>query len=115
MNRTIKPVPDEGFDSWDVGVTEGDCEDYALLKRKELIELGWPTSALRIAVVRTVDALYHAVRLARIGGVDYALDNLTSRVVPWSEAPYTFVFLQDRSDPHAWHRVAAEQRRAQAN
>lgn len=115
VNRAITPVADEGFDSWDIDVTEGDCEDYALQKRKELIDLGWPTSALRIAIARTTDGLYHAVLLAEIGGVDYALDNLTSRVLPWFETPYTYIFLQDRADPRAWHRVEPAQRFARAN
>jgi len=115
VNRAITPRPDEGFDSWDVDVTEGDCEDYALQKRKDLIALGWPTSALRIAIARTTDGLYHAVLLVEIGGVDYALDNLTSRVLPWSKTPYTFLMLQDRADPRAWHTVTHELRYARAN
>src|SRR4051812_34972443 len=35
--------PDDGY---------GDCEDYALLKRRMLIEVGWPSSALLMTVVR---------------------------------------------------------------
>lgn len=115
VNRAITPVADEGFDSWDINVTEGDCEDYALQKRKELIDLGWPSSALRIAIARTNNGLYHAVLLAEIGGVDHALDNLTSRVLPWSETPYTYIMVQDRADPRAWHSVAHHQRYARAN
>ena len=29
----------------------GDCEDYALLKRHKLMQLGWPSSALLMTVV----------------------------------------------------------------
>ena len=31
---------------------KGDCEDYALLKRHELIRLGWPSSALLMTIVK---------------------------------------------------------------
>ena len=56
VNETIKPITD--MDHW--GVVEkwslptdgyGDCEDYVLLKRKMLIDAGWPREALLITVV----------------------------------------------------------------
>ena len=105
VNRAIAPLPDEGFDSWDVDVDAGDCEDYALQKRKELLQLGWPTKALRIALTRTPHGTYHAVLLATIEGTDYVLDNMTARVVPWATTPYTFLFVQDAHDPKAWHDI----------
>ncbi len=106
VNRTIRPKPDEGFDSWDINVSEGDCEDYALQKRADLIALGWPTDHLRIAIVRTRQGVPHAVLLVRIGGVDYALDNLTPDVLRWDRTGHDYLMLQDRHDPHAWHDVA---------
>src|SRR5262245_30726524 len=57
VNDTIKPLTD--LEHW--GVVErwsyptdgyGDCEDYVLLKRRMLLEAGWPRSALLITVVR---------------------------------------------------------------
>jgi len=38
--------PDDGY---------GDCEDYALLKRRMLIEAGWPREALLLTLVRGGD------------------------------------------------------------
>ncbi len=105
VNRAIAPLPDVGFDSWDVDVDAGDCEDYALQKRKELLQLGWPTKALRIALTRTRHGTYHAVLLATIGGTDFVLDNMTARILPWSATPYTFLFVQDARDPKAWHDI----------
>src|SRR5262249_19405331 len=55
VNETIKPMTD--LDHY--GVVEkwtypddgyGDCEDYVLLKRKLLMEAGWPREALLITV-----------------------------------------------------------------
>lgn len=47
---------DPTFDSWDIPTKYGDCEDYALLKRKMLIEAGFdPADVKIIIVVRSVD------------------------------------------------------------
>jgi predicted transglutaminase-like cysteine proteinase len=57
VNETIKPLTD--LEHW--GVVErwsypddgyGDCEDYVLLKRRMLIQSGWPREALLVTVVR---------------------------------------------------------------
>src|SRR5437667_9743628 len=64
VNETIKPITD--MDHW--GVIEkwslptdgyGDCEDYVLLKRKMLIDAGWPREALLITVVRAQNGQGH--------------------------------------------------------
>ncbi len=66
VNETIKPLTD--LEHW--GVVErwsypddgyGDCEDYALLKRRMLIEAGWPREALLLTLVRGPDGEGHAV------------------------------------------------------
>ena len=107
VNRTIRPMPDpEGQDIWTLHAREGDCEDYALQKQHELLLAGWPSSALRIAVVRGehVEEL-HAVLLVRIGNTDWVLDNLTNAVRPWQDTPYEFLFVQSRDNPQDWKDV----------
>lgn len=56
VNTHVKPMTD--LDHW--GVVErwnypddgyGDCEDYVLLKRRILIQSGWPREALLVTVV----------------------------------------------------------------
>jgi predicted transglutaminase-like cysteine proteinase len=106
VNRAIRSEPDAGFDTWDIHVPKGDCEDYALQKRAELIARGWPTDHLRLAIVRTKWGEPHAVLLVRIGTVDYALDNLTPSVKPWDETGHDYLILQDRHDPKLWHDVS---------
>ncbi len=103
VNRAIRPKPDEGFDSWDINVTEGDCEDYALQKRADLIALGWPSEHLRIAIAQTEKGVPHAVLVARIGGADYVLDNLIGQILRWDQTDHRYLMLQDRDDPRAWH------------
>src|SRR5262249_6455527 len=66
VNDTIKPMTD--LEHW--GVAErwnypddgyGDCEDYVLLKRRMLMQAGWPRQALLITVVRDEQGDGHAV------------------------------------------------------
>ena len=105
VNRAMTARPDEGGDSWDIHVSEGDCEDFALQKRADLIALGWPTDRLRLAITRLPGGGGHAVLLVRIAGVDYVLDNLSSRVRPWDETPYEYLMLQGHGGPRAWHDI----------
>jgi predicted transglutaminase-like cysteine proteinase len=80
----------------------GDCEDYALTKRKTLIDAGLPELALRMAVVITPRAEMHAVLVVSTDRGDYVLDNLTSDILPWSDVPYTWVAEQSASDAAQW-------------
>ena len=50
--------------------------------------------------------MHHAVLLVRVGGTDYTLDNLSDHVRPWDQTPYTYLMLQGREDPRAWHDLA---------
>ena len=69
VNHEIEPVTDLEIygqtEYWTIPTTRGDCEDYALLKRKRLIARGWPASALLMTVVRDERGEGHAVLTAR--------------------------------------------------
>ncbi len=58
--------------------TAGDCEDIALLKRRDLIEKGWPVGALLMTVVRQANGEGHAVLTVLTDRGDLVLDNLKS-------------------------------------
>ena len=81
---------------------KGDCEDYVLLKRKRLIERGWPTGTLLVTVVFDEIGDGHAVLLARTTLGDFVLDNKTSKVRRWYETAYHFVKRQSVDDPNHW-------------
>ncbi|WP_051372058.1 transglutaminase-like cysteine peptidase [Leisingera aquimarina] len=113
VNRDITPQTDgtvQGIaDEWRLNAVRGDCEDYALQKRKRLINLGWPSKSLRLATVLAPDGTGHAVLIARFHGRDFALDNLTNEIRPWRETGYRFLKIQSETDPKAWYSVAAPQ------
>lgn len=110
VNRSIRPVNDPaGTDVWSVDVDEGDCEDYALTKRKHLLDLGWPSSALRIAVARTAAGEGHAVLVAKTSAGDYVLDNRTSKIKDWRSTDLRWIMIQSQNSPRKW--VSLENRR----
>ena len=80
----------------------GDCEDYVLLKRKMLIDAGWPREALLITVVRDKKGEGHAVLTVKSDKGEFVLDNQNEDVVAWTETGYRFVKRQSQSDPNVW-------------
>ncbi len=109
VNHTIVPVTDLQYyhrdEYWTLPNGYGDCEDYVLLKRKLLVERGWSTGDLLIAVVFDEVGDGHAVLLARTTRGDFVLDNKTDRVSRWYETAYHFVKRQSVSDPNRWVSV----------
>jgi len=107
VNDTVKPVTD--LEHW--GVVErwnypddgyGDCEDYVLLKRRMLMQAGWPRQALLITVVRDKRGDGHAVLTAKTDKGEFILDNQNEDVLVWSETGYRFVKRQSQNDPNLW-------------
>jgi predicted transglutaminase-like cysteine proteinase len=73
------------------GKMYGDCEDFALEKRRRLVEAGVPAEALSMAVVVTRKGERHAVLVVAFETGDMVLDNLTPWPTPWAELNYTWV------------------------
>jgi predicted transglutaminase-like cysteine proteinase len=115
VNDKIKPLTD--LEHW--GVVEqwdypddgyGDCEDYVLLKRRMLMQAGWPREALLITVVRDKRGDGHAVLTVKTNRGEFALDNQINEILPWNKTGYRYVKRQSQSDPNTW--VALEEPRA---
>lgn len=102
VNGSIRPKNDSpAADVWSVDVSTGDCEDYALTKRKRLLELGWPSRALRMAVATTPSGEGHAVLVVRTSKGDLVLDNRTSQVKDWTRTDLFWLKMQS-SNPEIW-------------
>jgi len=96
VNKSVKPVndfdhygkdevwsyPDDGY---------GDCEDFALEKRRILLNSGVPASDLLITVARKPDGEGHAVLTVRTDAGDFVLDSLNPTVVRWDQTGYRYV------------------------
>ena len=107
VNTSVKPMTD--MDHW--GVVErwnypddgyGDCEDYALQKRRLLMAAGWPREALLMTVVRDKNGNGHAVLTAKTDRGEYVLDNQTNDVLLWADTGYRFVKRQSQTDQNVW-------------
>lgn len=83
----------------------GDCEDYALLKKRLLLAKGIDPSRLLLATVLDTRMSSHAVLVIRRPSGDYVLDNLSNRILHWSETGYVFLRIQDPEAPHRWFMV----------
>ena len=103
VNRAIRPKS-EARDTWSVGVRQGDCEDYVLAKRAELIRAGLPAGALRIATANTPQGVGHAVLVVRTSQGDFVLDNLTNQVKPWDKTGLRWVAMSG-SNPMRWQSI----------
>jgi len=112
VNTNIKPMTD--MDHW--GVVErwnypddgyGDCEDYVLLKRRMLMQAGWPREALLITVVRDQHGDGHAILTVKTDKGEFVLDNQRDDILLWSDTGYRFVKRQSQSDPNVWVSLGA--------
>ena len=114
VNHEIVPVTDLDLygeaDYWTIPSRRGDCEDYVLLKRRRLMQLGWPASALLVTVVRDERGEGHAVLTVRTQQGDYILDNKTDEIKLWHQVQYQFVMRQSYLNPTVWMSLDAKER-----
>ena len=84
--------PDDGY---------GDCEDYVLLKRRMLMQAGWPRQALLVTVVRDKQGDGHAVLTVKTDKGEFILDNQTeeSPALVGDRVPLREAAVADRSQP----------------
>jgi predicted transglutaminase-like cysteine proteinase len=80
----------------------GDCEDYALEKRRALLQRGVSLSNLLLTVVRKSDGEGHAVLTVRTDRGDFILDNLNSEVLQWDRTGYRFLKRQSSEHTGRW-------------
>ena len=107
VNAEIQPATDMELygvtDYWTIPQNgKGDCEDYALLKRQRLMQMGWPASALLMTVVYDEKNEGHAILTARTANGDFILDNKTDELKLWSKTPYRYVMRQSYLNPRIW-------------
>lgn len=106
FNQSVVPVTDQDLyhvaEFWTYPNGYGDCEDYALAKRRDLINAGWPASTLLMAVVRQTNGEGHAVLMVRTDRGDLVLDNQDGAISIWNQTPYKFIKRQSQANPGEW-------------
>ena len=107
VNASTREVTDQSQyktrELWALPTTRGgDCEDFALLKKRDLIKAGVDPNKLLIATVLDTRRSPHAVLIYRSANGDLVLDNLTNRIKPWKATRYLFLRMQDPNQPQRW-------------
>jgi predicted transglutaminase-like cysteine proteinase len=106
VNAEIAPISDDELygvpEYWTYPVSAGDCEDYLLLKKRNLEKLGFDSGALLITVVLDEKNEGHAVLTIATSDGDYVLDNRRNDILLWKDTGYTFLKRQSQQDPRTW-------------
>ncbi len=111
VNASIEPISNYDhwgtlLDHWDYPVDgKGDCKIYALWKRKQLMDRGFPRQALLMTIVRDLEGNGHTILTVKTDGGEFILDNMTGEIRPWEATGYRFVKRQSQSDPNVWVAV----------
>lgn len=95
-------------DAWDYPIDgHGECNQYALEKRRELMALGWPREALLLTAALTEAGEGHLVLVARTSAGDLVLDNRAGAVVDWTYLPYRWLVQQNAASLSLWMSLEA--------
>ncbi len=112
VNGKITPVSDQELygesEFWAIPEEAGDCEDYVLLKKRYLENLGFPASSLLITVVLDENNQGHAVLTVASEEADFILDNRRNDILRWRDTKYTYLKRQSQLDPQQWVALVKE-------
>jgi predicted transglutaminase-like cysteine proteinase len=107
VNRHIAPEVTSGdglTEQWLIAPLAGDCKDYAITKRHELLVRGWPSRALLLLEVVISDGEHHLVLVVRTKDMDLVLDNLDDdvRLVAMAYRQNQRVRIESPQNPSLW-------------
>lgn len=112
VNGKIKPVSDMELygeaEHWAYPVDAGDCEDYALLKQRYLLGLGFPREALLNTVVLDEAGEGHDVLTVVTDKGEFVLDNRRNDILRSRDTKYTFLKRQSPVNPRQWVALVKE-------
>ena len=100
--KSYGPYLGEG---WTIGPEMGDCNDYAVTKRHQLLESGLPSKALRLSVVKTASGVGHLILVVATTKGDIVLDDLTEVIRPWQSTDYHWLKIQSATDSKFWYEI----------
>jgi len=105
INPRVKNHDSDLRDGWTIAPESGDCNDYAVTKRHDLIESGLPAKALRLSVVKTASGTGHLVLVVATTTGDIVMDNLTDAIRPWDSTSYRWLKIQSPTDARFWYEI----------
>jgi predicted transglutaminase-like cysteine proteinase len=105
ISPTVKDYGSNSQDGWAISPVIGDCNDYAVTKRHELLKSGLPAKALRLSVVKTTSGIGHLVLVVVTTKGELVLDNLTETIRLWQNTDYHWLKIQSASDARFWYEI----------
>lgn len=106
VNNTIRPATDMEVygvaEMWTYPVDAGDCEDFALLKKRYLAGLGVSPDEMLMTVLLDEKGEGHAVLTITTDQGDLILDNRRNEILRWDRTGYKFLKRQSQQDPQKW-------------
>lgn len=112
VNGAIRPMQVNetvAGEKWLISPKSGDCNDYAVTKRHELLARGWPSRSLLLAEVVTTWGEHHLVLVVRTRQGDLVADNLNADIRSWAKTSYQWVRVQSPANPMFWSTIKAPQ------
>ncbi|WP_245431156.1 transglutaminase-like cysteine peptidase [Rhodoplanes roseus] len=109
VNRAIRPEPNTlgvAYERWLIGPSAGDCNDYAVTKRHELIRRGWAARNLLLAEVVVASGEHHLVLVIRTTDGDVVADNLNANIRPLTAPRYRWLRAQSPVNPLFWTAIS---------
>ena len=99
FNDSVKYQEEKGFDSWNVVVGNGDCEDIAITKfDKFLTDKVLSRQNFSIATCVAENKIGHAVLVLHAKDADYILDNRFDYIPTWNRLPYYWLTLENHKN-----------------
>jgi predicted transglutaminase-like cysteine proteinase len=109
VNRDIIPDPVLGpeTEQWKISPASGNCHDYAVTKRHDLLARGWPSQDLLLAEVVVPSGEHHLILVVRTKDADLVLDNLNAniRTAAMTRYQYEWVRIESPYNPKFWVNV----------
>ncbi|WP_244598165.1 transglutaminase-like cysteine peptidase [Pseudohoeflea suaedae] len=111
VNRSIKPMSDiKQFgkrEYWTANTNAGDCEDFALAKRRALMARGFKPANLLLTMTRRRGEA-HTVLVARTRDGDFVLDNMLDDVLPVNRTGLGYVKMQSDRNSARWVNITGK-------
>ena len=105
VNTGIEAQPDRDsklLDPWDVWPKIGNCCDYTVTKRAEMLDEHKPASCLLIAEIELTPTLHHLVLVLRTTNGLIVLDNRTPALMSLQDTGYKVVRMQSSKNFGWW-------------
>ena len=96
INKSVVYKPDTQ-NIWQIAQQTGDCEDFTLRYRAELLNKGWKSKNLLPALCKTPEGTHHMNLLVNTNQGIWVLDNRHNSIKPYTQVQCNYIALYQPS------------------